>query len=219
MTALRLSCAMALAACGILQSAARASFVIPLFLSNNSGIPSGDGTFGTVTLDTVAVGDVEGVQFTVTSLVPGYFIDKVFFNSTIPSGTLRLVSSSLDSSAPSLNTDAGKRNASDFGKFDFLFNTKDPANFELSTYSFTVVATSGSVDVSSQPTDFIAPSDDPNGGKPFAGHIKTSNNSGFIAGDGSGMIITPVPEAASLAVLAPAAALLMLRRRRRALPV
>jgi hypothetical protein len=214
MTALRLSCVAVFAVCGILQTAVRASVIIPLSLANTSGIPSPDGSFGTVTLDTVQVGNVDGVQFTVTSLAPGYFIDKLFFNTTIPSGTIRLVDSSLDS--PTLNTDAGKRNASEFGKFDFLFNTKDPANFSLTTWSFTLVATDGGLDVSSLPTDFVAPSDDPNGGNIVAAHIKTTTNSGFVANDGAGIIITPIPEPAALGLLAPAAAALLLRRRRSA---
>ncbi len=217
MTALRLSCAVLLAVCGILQTGARASIVIPLSLSNVSTIPADAGIFGTVSLDSITVGTVEGVKITVTSDVPGYFIDKLYFNSTIPSGTLRLVDASLVDSTPALNTTAGKKNASEFGKFDFLFDTNDPANFALTSYSFTVVATSGSTDVSSLPTDFIAPSADPNGGNAFAGHIKTTNNSGFIAGEGGGS--TPVPEPAALSLLGCGAAALLLRRRRRVMAV
>jgi hypothetical protein len=213
MTALRLSCAVLLAVCGILQTGARASIVIPLSLSNVTTIPADNGAFGTVALDSVTVGTVAGVKVTVTSEVPGYFIDKLYFNSTIPSGTLRLVDSSLVDSTPALNTTAGNRNASEFGKFDFLFDTKDPANFALTTYSFTVVATSGNVDVSSLPTDFIAPSSNPNGGQAFAAHIKTTNNSGFVAIDIGG--VPPIPEPASLGFLGCGTAALLLRRRRR----
>lgn len=211
MASLRLSCVLALAVCGILHTAARACIIVPLSISNTDGVPSEITPFGTVTLETVQVGDVQGVQFTITSTVQDYFIDKFFFNATPDDAELRLVTYSLTDSVPLLKSKTDALNASEFGKFDFEFNTKDPANFDLTTYSFTVVATNAGVDVSSTYEDYFAPSSDPHGGYIFAGHIKTTDYSAFISGDGSGT--EPIPEPASLAVLGLGAALLVCRRR------
>jgi hypothetical protein len=213
MASLRLSCVLALAVCGILSAAARASIIIPLTLTNTPGVPSNNVPYGTITLDAVELGPIQAVQFTVTSDVPGYFIDAFYFNSDLLNGDLRLASSSLTASTPTLNDKKGDFNVSEFGRYDFQFDTNGHSTFSLTTYTFTVAATSGGVDVSSAPDDFLVTNLSAPGGHMFAGHIKTTNNtSAFIAGDGFGD--PPTPEPASLSVLGIGAALLLRRRRR-----
>jgi hypothetical protein len=207
MASLRLLCGLALAVCGMMSTAARASIIVPLSTLNDGSHLPGSAPYGTITLDAVTVGSVQAVQFTVTSMEAGYFIDKLDFNSTLSSNTLRLENTSITGKAPILNGTAANFNVSEFGRFEFEFDTKHPSDFSLTSYTFTVVATSGGKDVSCMPEDFLALSS----GNAFAGHIKADNNSAFISGNGIGT--PPTPEPASLSVVGIGAALLLRRRK------
>jgi hypothetical protein len=212
MVSSRWVCALALAGAAWGAANASASTTFDFFVSNVSGFPPNPPPYASIDLAPITVGTVSGVQFTVTSLSAGCFVDKFYFNDDLSNDTLRLVSTTIVSPPapmPALNASPDAIAADGFGKFNYLFDTNDPANFALTQYSFIVVAQNNGVDVSSAVSDYIMPSANPNGGNLFAGHIKTTNNSSFIAGIGAG---GPVPEPASLILLA-SGALCLFRRR------
>lgn len=144
--------------------------------------------------------------FTVSSLDNHYVFDTFGFNFT-GTGSLSLTGSGGEVSSPSLG---GSGNEDGWGKFDFNFNTGKSGGSSGSdctvtmgspsagcTFTFTVT---DSLPGSLTPSEFEELSAGGTGSGDFAGHIATSNGSGYI-GDSAPLNIGSVPEPSSLMLL------------------
>jgi hypothetical protein len=144
--------------------------------------------------------------FTVSSLDNHYVFDTFGFNFT-GAGTLSLTSASGEVSSPSLSG-PGSFNQDGWGSFDYIFNTgknggSNSADCVVTagspgpgcTFTFTVT---DSLPGSLTASEFESLSSGGTGSGFFAGHIATSNASGFVGDAGPGGSVVPEPSSLML---------------------